>query len=167
MTAGLGAEQRARVENWNKLMPLRDDVLKSLDTARCRKKRSAHRFEALVRLSADDSLYPLLEEYLRELPGLFIVSDVVLSHQTESGISAVIERAPGTMCERCWKYTHDVGSDAEIPDCLRVKELRHRRPGETQCVAWGRALALQSTWVGLRHRMTATNPTRLTAAPSS
>src|ERR1700678_65030 len=28
LTAGLGAEHRARVENWNKLLPLRDDVLK-------------------------------------------------------------------------------------------------------------------------------------------
>ena len=34
--------------------------------------------EARVRLSADGDLYPLLEQYARELPGLFIVSQVEL-----------------------------------------------------------------------------------------
>jgi isoleucyl-tRNA synthetase len=114
LTEGLGAEHRGRVENWNKLMPLRDEVLKSLEAARQEKVIGAP-LEASVLLSADDALYPLLEEYAGELPGLFIVSKVVLSRQTESGIRAAIERAPGIKCERCWKYTEDVGSDAGIP----------------------------------------------------
>jgi isoleucyl-tRNA synthetase len=114
LTEGLGAEHRARVENWNKLLPLRDEVLKSLEAARQEKVIGAP-LEAAVRLSADDSLYALLAEYARALPGLFIVSDVVLARQAESGFSATIERATGTKCERCWKYTGDVGSDAELP----------------------------------------------------
>lgn len=114
LTEGLGAEHRARVENWNKLMPLRDEVLKSLEAARQEKTIGAP-LEASVRLSADGSLYPLLEEYARELPGLFIVSKVVLSRQAEEGVRAVIERAPGVKCERCWKYTEDTGSDAGLP----------------------------------------------------
>ena len=113
LTEGLGAEHRARVENWNRLLPVRDEVLKSLEAARQAKAIGAP-LEASVHLSADDSLYPLLEEYASELPGLFIVSRVVLSRNAESGIRATIERAPGTKCERCWKYTEDVGSDAEI-----------------------------------------------------
>ena len=114
LTAGLGAEHRARVENWNRLLPLREDVLKSLETARQEKIIGAP-LEALVRLSADDSLYPLLEDYASELPGLFIVSRVVLSRQAEAGLTVAIDRAPGVKCERCWKYTDDVGSDAELP----------------------------------------------------
>ena len=114
LTEGLGAEHRARVENWNKLLPLRDEVLKSLEAARQEKVIGAP-LEAAVRLSADDSLYALLAEYAHELPGLFIVSDVVLTRHAESGFSAMIERATGTKCERCWKYTGDVGSDAELP----------------------------------------------------
>ena len=63
LTAGLGAEQRARMENWNKLLPLRDEVLKSLEAARQgRRLISGLRWKLPVRLSADDSLYPLLEE---------------------------------------------------------------------------------------------------------
>ncbi len=114
LTQGMGAEHRARVENWNKLMPLREEVLKSLEAARQEKAIGAP-LEALVRLSADESLYPLLSEYAAELPGLFIVSQVVLSRQAEGGISAKIERASGVKCERCWKYTEDVGSDADLP----------------------------------------------------
>jgi isoleucyl-tRNA synthetase len=114
LTEGLTAEHRARVQNWNKLLPLRDEVLKSLETARQEKAIGAP-LEASVRLSADDALYPLLEEYADELPGLFIVSKVALSRQTDSGISVKIDRAPGTKCERCWKYTDDVGSDDELP----------------------------------------------------
>ena len=114
LTEGLGAEHRARVESWNQLMPLRDEVLKSLEAARQEKVIGAP-LEARVRLSADDALYPLLEARERELPGLFIVSQVVLSRQTEPGIQAVIERASGVKCDRCWKYTADVGSDAELP----------------------------------------------------
>jgi isoleucyl-tRNA synthetase len=26
-----------------------------------------------------------------------------------------VVRATGVKCERCWKYTHDVGSDPELP----------------------------------------------------
>jgi len=114
LVEGMTEAQNARVANWDKLMPLRDEVLKSLEAARQEKAIGAP-LEASVRLSADESLYPLLEEYARELPGLFIVSKVVLSRQTDSGVRAVIERAPGTKCERCWKYTDDVGSDTEIP----------------------------------------------------
>ncbi len=114
LTQDLHAEQRARVEYWNRLLPLRDEVLKSLEAARQEKIIGAP-LEASVRLSADDTLYPLLEEYAAELPGLFIVSEVILSRQTEPGIRAVIERATGTKCDRCWKYTKDVGSDSGLP----------------------------------------------------
>jgi isoleucyl-tRNA synthetase len=31
-----------------------------------------------------------------------------------------IERAAGTKCERCWKYTQDVGSDPKFPTICAV-----------------------------------------------
>ena len=61
------------------MLPLRDEVMKSLESARQEKVIGAP-LEAVVRVAADDSLYGLLEEYKNELPGLFIVSEVVLSH---------------------------------------------------------------------------------------
>jgi isoleucyl-tRNA synthetase len=38
-----------------------------------------------------------------------------LEQGTENGVSVEVQRADGVRCERCWKYTLDVGSDAEFP----------------------------------------------------
>ncbi len=60
------------------------------------------------------SLLPLLQQYAAELPALFIVSQVeIASGQGELAVE--VERAAGQKCERCWKYTNDVGRDASFP----------------------------------------------------
>src|SRR5215472_337923 len=112
LTAGIHADQRARVSNWNRLIEVRETVLKSLEAARQDKSIGAP-LEARVKLTANGDLYPLLAEYAGALPGLFIVSQVELSNGSELGVS--IARAEGTKCERCWKYTDDVGSDDDFP----------------------------------------------------
>ena len=89
-------------------MEVREDVLKSLETARQEKFIGAP-LEARVNLSANGDLYPLLEQYAKELPALFIVSQVRLNNG--DALSVAIERADGVKCERCWKYTTDVGSN--------------------------------------------------------
>ena len=114
LTEGIGAEARKRVENWNRLADIRESVNKSLESAR-QDKFIGSSLEARVELSADGDLYPLLKEYARELPGLFIVSQVDLRNHAAAGVEAKIHRASGTKCERCWKYTEDVGSDADLP----------------------------------------------------
>jgi len=112
LTAGLSTEHRKRVENWDRLMEVREDVLKSLETARQEKFIGAP-LEARVNLWANGSLYPLLERYAQELPALFIVSQVQLKNG--DGLSVAIERADGVKCQRCWKYTTDVGANADFP----------------------------------------------------
>jgi isoleucyl-tRNA synthetase len=112
LAEGIHAEQRARLSNWNRLIEVREAVLKSLETARQDKSIGAPR-EARVQITANGDLYPLLAEYAGELPGLFIVSEVELANGPELGVS--IARAQGTKCERCWKYTHDVGSSPDFP----------------------------------------------------
>ncbi|HZT33709.1 MAG TPA: isoleucine--tRNA ligase [Bryobacteraceae bacterium] len=114
LSAGLSAEQRKRAANWDRLMEVRDRVLKSLETARQEKFIGAP-LEARIHLSANGTLYPLLQEYAGELPGLFIVSQVKLDQSTEPEIGVQVERAAGAKCERCWKYTTDVGSHAQLP----------------------------------------------------
>jgi isoleucyl-tRNA synthetase len=115
LTAGLDESARKRASNWDRLMEVRDGVLKSLETARNEKLIGAP-LEARVRLSADGDLYPLLERYARELPGLFIVSQVDVDRAPAGGaLDVKVERAAGAKCERCWKYTTDVGSDSRFP----------------------------------------------------
>jgi isoleucyl-tRNA synthetase len=102
------------VENWNRLIAVRENVLKSLETARQEKFIGAP-LEARVQLSADGELYPLLSQYSRDLPGLFIVSQVELHNHASEGVEVKIDRALGAKCERCWKYTEDVGSVSGLP----------------------------------------------------
>jgi isoleucyl-tRNA synthetase len=113
LTEGFTAEHRTRLENWDRLLPIRDRVLKSLDTARDEKLIRAP-LEARVRLKADPDLYPLLREYAPDLPALFIVSQVALENGSE-GLTVDVERADGVKCERCWKYTLDVGQHPRFP----------------------------------------------------
>ncbi len=114
LTAGIAGEQRQRAANWERLMPVRDHVLKSLETARQEKFIGAP-LEARVHLKANQDLFPLLEEYSADLPSLFIVSQVSLENHSDATLSVHVDRAEGIKCERCWKYTTDVGFDPELP----------------------------------------------------
>ena len=114
LSAGIDAEARKRADNWDRLMEVRGDVLKSLETARNEKLIGAP-LEARVRLSANGDLYPLLEQYAGELPSLFIVSQVEIDKAAGDQLAVQVERATGQKCERCWKYTTDVGSSAKYP----------------------------------------------------
>lgn len=114
LTAGISVLEREQVAHWDKLMPVRDAVLKELEVAR-QEKRIGKSLEAKVILSAGFDVHPVLTHYMADLPALFIVSQVELRHSTENGVAVQIQGADGTKCERCWKYTLDVGSDPEFP----------------------------------------------------
>ena len=114
LTQGLAARERKRAKNWDRLMAVREHVLKGLEAARQEKFIGAP-LEATVHLKADGDLYPLLEEYAAELPALFIVSQVKLERHGEKMLSVHIGRAGGLKCERCWKYAAGVGSVPELP----------------------------------------------------
>jgi isoleucyl-tRNA synthetase len=129
LTTGITGEQRKRAENWDRLMEVRQDVLKSLEIARQEKFIGAP-LEARVRLSANGDLYPLLEAYAADLPALFIVSEVELSPGASEVIEVKVERAAGAKCERCWKYKTDIGSNPAFPTICAtcseaVEEILH------------------------------------------
>ncbi len=114
LSAGLTAAHRKRAKNWDRLMEVRETVLKSLEAARQEKFIGAP-LEACVHLKAGADLYPLLETYAAELPSLFIVSQVDLARSDGKVLSVHIARAAGAKCERCWKYATDIGSVAGLP----------------------------------------------------
>ncbi len=129
LTAGITNEQRKLAENWDRLMEVRQDVLKSLEVARQEKFIGAP-LEARIRLSANGDLYPLLEKYAADLPALFIVSEVELAPGAGDAMQVKVERAAGSKCERCWKYKTDIGSNAAFPticaSCSEaVEEILH------------------------------------------
>ena len=125
LSAGLDDAARKRTANWDRLVQVRDVVLKHLDTARNEKLIGAP-LEARVRLAANGERYALLEQYVGELPGLFIVSQVDLERAEGDDLGVIVERAAGVKCERCWKYTLDVGGDASFPTiCLPCSGVVH------------------------------------------
>ncbi len=114
LTADLRTEQREIAVDFDRLVPVRDLVLKALDTAR-EDRVIGSSLEAAVSLDAGPDISPLLEKYAGDLPGWFIVSQVELSRGSDPGLRVKIDRARGDKCERCWKYTTDVGADSRFP----------------------------------------------------
>ena len=112
--------------NWKQLLAIRAVVLSALEEQR-REKIIGSSLEARVVLNVVPVLHEFLQAYERELPALFIVSQVVL-HLTENpagerrlasdetlGMSVNVVKAEGEKCERCWNYRASVGSVPEHP----------------------------------------------------
>ena len=89
----------ASLARWEKLMEVRGVVLKALEDAR-QAKVIGTSLEARVRLTG-------YRDFEADLPSIFIVSQVVLDEG--DAVHVTVERADGTKCERCWKYTTDAG----------------------------------------------------------
>ncbi|HWF39760.1 MAG TPA: isoleucine--tRNA ligase [Candidatus Acidoferrales bacterium] len=101
-------------KKWDRLLAVREEVLKSLEPARAEKLISSG-LEAGVTLSADSDLANLLREYGEILPRLFIVSQVEVKNGSKDGLQIGVARAQGKKCERCWNYSTHVGENAEYP----------------------------------------------------
>ena len=83
-------------------------------------------------IEADAEKYRFLKHYEGDLPGLFIVSQVELkgAHDLPQtpDFKVSVTKAEGIKCERCWKYTTDVGSGEKFPTvceacCEALKEM--------------------------------------------
>jgi isoleucyl-tRNA synthetase len=126
---------------WDRLLEVRREVAKALETARAQKKLGSGLEAAVWIAAAPQDLPALLRAKADLLSTLFIVSAVRLFERppadallpaTESteipGLVIAVTRAPGRKCERCWKYSPRVGESAEHPNlcerCLPVIQAR-------------------------------------------
>jgi isoleucyl-tRNA synthetase len=127
--AGLDA---ATVATWNELSTVRENVLKALEAARNEKKISSG-LEAKVTIRGYTKALHDLRKYVDKLPGLFIVSQVIVEEpkspalqlNAETGRYQIeVSRADGKKCERCWNYSTRVGENARYPTvCERCSEV--------------------------------------------
>jgi isoleucyl-tRNA synthetase len=122
-------------QHWDRLLEVRREVAKALETARAQKLIGSA-LEARVRiLSAPEDVPELLARKRDLLSTLFIVSgvdlttgggraSVVYESQDIPGLVIGVDRAAGEKCERCWTRTEEVGRDAAHPTlcarCVRV-----------------------------------------------
>ncbi len=118
-------------QDWEQLLTLRDEVLKVLEEARTAKEVSNRPSEVQVVVGCLNSIAsqpnPIFEWYRSILPELLgvaqveIADAVVTEGAVEKGAFYVQAKpAKGSKCERCWRFTADVGDDAKYPTvCLR------------------------------------------------
>jgi len=117
------------VVRWNTLFALRERVLAEIEPLR-KSKQIGSSLQAKVVISATTKELPLLEQYIKQLPMLFIVSEVELRPaptDVEAAAEAMprvtIERAGGVKCERCWRYVPAVSTEAAtLGLCDRCQE---------------------------------------------
>lgn len=108
------------IAKWERIHSVRYDVQKALELAR-NEKIIGKPLEAKVELFAQGELYDFLKSVEADLPEIFITSSVTVSNGEGEvkgdveGLSVTVSKADGEKCERCWKFSNTVGSDAEHP----------------------------------------------------
>ena len=109
---------------WDKLMKLRDEVLKELEGLR-QKQAIASNQESSVTISTDDGdLINTVEQFgIKNFAALCIVSEIKLD-KGKSPKLVTAEKSPHKKCQRCWNYWHSVGQNTDNPDlCSRCVEV--------------------------------------------
>ena len=116
-------------KKWGKIAHLRKEVNKKIEAQR-QEGLIGHSLDARVLLNITNDDYSFLKDYTEdEVSDLFIVSqtkfvDDELEKSEIEGISIGVTKALGKKCERCWKYSEEVGKDERYPDvdprCVKV-----------------------------------------------
>ena len=118
-------------EAWEELAKVRSAVLVKLEEARNAKSIGGSLEAKVSMYSTLPKLQTILKSYAKQLPALFIVSQVqvldsapVSSPGGESpDLGVVIVKADGKKCERCWNYSTHVGENSRYPTfCERCSE---------------------------------------------
>ena len=123
------ADLRAK---WNKIIAIRDEVLKALEEAR-NAKVIGKSLEAKLSVYADSDVVALLNDSNVDFAQLSIVSQFVVAGTKEQApenalvldkTAIVVEKADGEKCERCWTISETVGSNEKHATlCKRCAEV--------------------------------------------
>jgi isoleucyl-tRNA synthetase len=118
----------ALASEWEQVMAARSVVTGALELKRAEKMLGASLEAAPVVHVADTALATLLRKV--DFADICITSAIdirdgageagAFSLAQVAGVAVTVEKAGGCKCARCWKYTNDVGSNANHPDaCAR------------------------------------------------
>ncbi len=116
------------LETWEHLLQIRSAVNASLELLR-KDKEIGNSLQAKVDITASGEDLALLQRYQKQLPMLFIVSEVVIERGStppevaKHALGIAVSRATGTKCERCWRYVPKVSADPGQPGiCERCED---------------------------------------------
>ena len=117
---------------WNKIIAIRDEVLKALEEAR-NAKVIGKSLEAKLSVYADGEVVALLNDASVNFAQLSIVSKFVVAGAKDQApenalvldqTAIVVEKADGEKCERCWTISETVGSNEKHAAlCARCAEV--------------------------------------------
>ncbi len=112
---------------WDKLMGLRDEVLRVLEGLRQEKKIASNQQASITLQCGDDELAGLLNNFgLEEFAALCIVSEVKLE-KIEGETKVTAEKSSYRKCNRCWNYWPSVGTNEQHDDlCARCVDVVKR-----------------------------------------
>ncbi|VAX16046.1 Isoleucyl-tRNA synthetase [hydrothermal vent metagenome] len=120
----IGASDEKLLSDWDRIVEIRDEVNRALELAR-QKKIVGHSLDAEVELTLFQADRKILEKHIDGLQYLFIVSKMtiadeqtaedVFKSETVPGLTALVTRSTGEKCERCWNYSHTVGTNTDHP----------------------------------------------------
>jgi isoleucyl-tRNA synthetase len=100
---------------WQKLMYLRDEVLRVLEPLRKDKIIGSNQ-ESAVTIRCDADSATVLEKFgLKNFAALCIVSEVKLQKVADETTVAA-EKSSHQKCQRCWNWWPSVGTDSKYPD---------------------------------------------------
>jgi isoleucyl-tRNA synthetase len=126
------AQIQELIADWDILLSTRNNVLRQLEFMRANKEigkgLEAEMNARFDPSKANTSILALAknENALAELFGLSKVkiNATGVSHESvDQFLEGSPERATGTKCDRCWRYTNDVGQESNYPTvCLRCAE---------------------------------------------
>jgi isoleucyl-tRNA synthetase len=94
---------------WSRLLEIRDEVNRSLETAR-QGKVIGTSLAAHVALTAGGDTGALLRRHEADLPMLFIVSQISLDASGPDGLGVSVTRAEGEKCDRCWRVLPELST---------------------------------------------------------
>jgi isoleucyl-tRNA synthetase len=111
---------------WDRLLAIRDEVNRALETAR-QSKVIGTSLGAAVTLGDAGETAALLRQHEADLPMLFIVSQVKLEERAGEIVDVMVARADGQKCDRCWRIVPDVstepGTEGLCSRCIGALEL--------------------------------------------
>lgn len=115
-------EDKELEAKWDKLMEVRDDVLKALEESR-NEKVIGKSLEAYVEIYSKDAAVVEALNSVANLHQLFIVSKVVVKENAGKDYdysTITVSHAEGAKCERCWNIVDEVNEEGLCPRCAAI-----------------------------------------------
>ena len=110
---------RSEEPKWQKIMSLRDEVLRVLEGLRQEQKIGSNQEASVNVYCADEELAEILNKFgLEQFAALCIVSEIKLQRGANE-TTVVAEKSSYQKCQRCWNYWPSVGADNEHPDLCK------------------------------------------------